>query len=1470
MHSMSDSISKVVVEYEEALKDLLAVYSQMQPPKPIQFNITDPVGSTFNKIVQPYVAELSGYSKLVMLGFARKFPYYQDLETLSKKFTTYQQEVQRLTAYFPSGDRKAAMEYFYQQLATSMVQACSKIVQQASYALNTDAQALQAASTAYNLAWAAQTKDMKIDGFSSDNDFRDQVTSYMTQLFQAAIKQQNEALEKEKDQKETFDNIVSYYNILSKVYANNGNLQQAETEKRNAGVAQQKAKSINQAHKLYQEAEDQANIARTAIIINFSNPEDTKTKVIQSIQELKNVEKMYAQVESLYQEQLNFAGVALCKAKQSEVIADQRMRGIQLLWTLFLTNQVREGISSSPLTHMEQFFKGDVTQETGSLDEMIKALSDLYGLCMTSPNAFNESLALQSLISEAIELYQAADIGHVHAHHPDRLSNKTTLDSLQQGIKTFSDLIKGMIQFGKDPSSSSVDIASLLHYATTMDMLFQDNNAFKDFFIKIFQIAATSHAQATFTSFVMQYVYKVCVIQYVLYMKDESNKQNGERALLSLVKLQGYKDELSTDQLSNIEQYMQKIIGNINISQVISQAVRQASQSQNWKNSTQGLAIYQSEANSLWQKALALYTVFLQISSEQDLEKSYLEALNQYAAAYLQNVTPYIGYQLYIAVSVYKLYVGADKLNDQELASSAQNMLATLFEQKGNFLETVRGWQDQIEKSEGTAKSQEEAQSNLSDIVKIFQKVEQSELVDLKQFMTLFQLERMPRRLLESYKKDDTTTLMVSYGQNNFSVEITASHAQQLKVLDSEIESLQQQAQQAESKLDFATAASLYAKLEQLYITAIKLAQKAFLQQSYKQKYFLVKTKQTACSLASSVVSTGAEQLGTIVDIPTQYYAKEYTQASIVMSDLASSLPISLQGFTTKKVLTKPEEIAEARAIFKAFIIRNMLLQQGISFADCFTSYQLSMKSSIAENNKQAVEKVEQEITAYINLFSETEISVLVAGEEISLFFKNMPIPAIDPFYPTATYAGVYFIGASTLFQPGTKLLTIAGGSYVPGQDEASAQVAFANLAYAYLLEAKIKLDGAKDTLQKLVSTVVPKKDQAAQEIDIKTFMPLYNESKKMFVRAQALLFATGSSAYAYFVQAKDTQKADMVKEIFIETYKTQIDLLEQLLVGNPFSQSYMTVVSDINQGYVSWSAELNPNKDMAQINKNSEAIIALYVKAANDCMSYKYQGKMFPSVEQYHYIGAAKDYLAARKQYLSMKDTANASKLNEQAMKAYFLACAQNIKLYFSVKKDGMLYTPVEVIEAGSTQSTKPQQISYAELKQANIAFQNALNVNSGKIQAFTAVKRLLLDAAMFYQYLAGHYQKEVKDLPSPPGKQAKGMNPQLLSYLKDHNMVVSGATSVDYAQFDTRQKIFGKATDMYVHFVDNSAALASLCNTLNMAVAYQYIEDYLGGLKETGDDKAHDFQQKWQTFFQAVQKEGSAFQNPAASYVG
>ncbi|MBM17916.1 MAG: hypothetical protein CL947_02515, partial [Epsilonproteobacteria bacterium] len=80
--SIDSSLITVQNKYEDALEKLINVYQNTTPPKQIQFQQSDLVGATYDKIIYPYVLELKGYANVVMSAYTRKFSVLKNLQIL--------------------------------------------------------------------------------------------------------------------------------------------------------------------------------------------------------------------------------------------------------------------------------------------------------------------------------------------------------------------------------------------------------------------------------------------------------------------------------------------------------------------------------------------------------------------------------------------------------------------------------------------------------------------------------------------------------------------------------------------------------------------------------------------------------------------------------------------------------------------------------------------------------------------------------------------------------------------------------------------------------------------------------------------------------------------------------------------------------------------------------------------------------------------------------------------------------------------------------------------------------------------------------------------------------------------------------------------------------------------------------------------------------------------------------------------
>lgn len=1497
MHVSSDyhgmgtvsSLASVQQKYQTALQDLISVNQKLNMP--IQLTDSTLIGSTYLKIIKPYVKEIQGYAGVVMSAYVRKFPYYDDLKVLSEKLKTYESEVKGLIKVFPESLQQEALLLFYNQLTNSVVQNCAKIVQDISYALSLKPEDLEAAKLAYKLAWKVQTPTMVIPGFATVATFQTNMTTWMINLYQAAIAQATNELQTTSDRAKIYAAIASYYKITAQVFTNSGNGQKASNEKlKGAAIAQQETQS-NQAQTYIDQAVAKATLGRGSITIDFATPSDTKNNLSVSLQALQAAQGLYGQASTIYTAQQDEALVNLCQAKISELNGDIQIRGMQILWVLFLQNAYRTGVTvaSPSFTTLQNFYKLDPIKQAVSVDTVVGALSDLLQLCTAIPNNFNTQLAIVPLLKQAMTFYQSATAGHVQAQSSDRLASMALLNDLQDALNGFVIMLQDMIAMSSG-GVGSVQIAQLIVQAKKIDVLFAQNSLLKDLFFYIPKLEVDTVGKQSFASFAVQYLYRILMSTVMSYQQGQQDDQAMAIALSDLTILQDYKDFMTAAQVTSLQQSIVSFAQKINVEKEAQSTYTQAQAATDWTNSATPGQGYQSTADSLWIKAIQFYEIALQlslsssaatvgVSSTATLEQSYVQVLQEYVTQFAQQTSfTSEGYQLHMLVPLYKLQLVGVKLQDKTIQAFVVKMLAQLFGGTNGFFAQVDAVAAQLQAAAVGTQTKTAIEKNISQLIAMINVVIEQQTLATGVMTQLLQLSQEPDPLLVSVTDDATITLTMKLGTDSYTAQLTNPIAAKIAKLTSAIAQAMSAAQQAETTQNFASAQASYSNVYELCYQMLQIVTDPADFQKYKDQYFLAKTRFEAASLAAAVTMQGAVTLGGIKNIPQNYYATNYQSGPISMQLLGGSIPASLQKFTQMAVAKDAKAQADALVVFKAYLLYQLLQQQGLNFTDCFVDYRLQPQQGIAVNNQAIITQAQDIVNQYIAQFTNVTFNVLVSGQTISFVIQQMPISPVVPLYATGPYAAVYFVGASGLFQPGNKLITVGGAQYVPGQDQTAYQLMLNNVAYAYLSQALQLLASGQKLVQSLVGYVT-KQAKANQALDTAAFMTKYNQVKEAFVRGQSLLFASGGSAYYYFEQAGQATQAAAVKKLFLDSYQTQIEIYQQLLVGNPTSNQYNMILSDMNQIYITWSAELDPVKDAAAIAQNNQAIAVMFKQAGDACMKATVTQPMFPSIQQYCYKQAAGNYQAAYLQYQSMNSNQQMAAMNTLVLQAYFLASNQKIQVYNAAQQKGLVYTPA-IIEGGDGSTpTTPQQVSFAQLFQDYQTFQAGGNIDAGEIAAYNTVKNLLLDAAMYYQYLSGTYAKQI---PSPTNQQPaavgaktqkkSGLNPQLVTYLQGQNIIPAKSTKIPFAQQGILPKIFNMAATVYNQFSTNPAVLADWCNSLNMAVAYQYINDYEGGLNsnESVTQQASDFQTKWQSFFTALQKESSAMENPASAYVG
>lgn len=1497
--SIGNALDSIVSQYEIALQDLIEVHQSMQPPVPIQLNESSLIGATYNKIIRPYVLEIQGYSNVVFSAYSRKYPYYSDLQVLQKKFTEYEQKIVALSKKFPEEIQQDVLNAFYYQLTDTLVQNCTKILQNAAYTLDTDQQSLDIAFIAYSLAWAAQTPAMKIVGFSDIATFKTNITTWIVSIYQAAIAHLTTQLQKTNNKEVVYNQIISCYQNLTTIYTNSGNVQKAAVENQNIVQMQAQKKQFAQVVAMIASADQSANAGRVKIQVDFLQPEETMQNIQGLLSDISTAYKAYKAALVIYTTLQDSSGAQLCQAQINQLQGDFAIRKIQLLWLSFAKNAYLPSVASNVegFAEMQKFYTLDPSKDSVSVSKIQEALTDLLNLCTKAPNSFDANLWMTSLAQSAATFYQAAIVGHPSSSSEISLIDSKTLQGLQQSLQNFIGVLQGMIAIGQGQEmiSGSNVLAQVMVQAQNIDRAFSQDPLLKSFFFYFPDLEMSEISQKSFQSFVVQYVYRIALTKVQAYIKPSSaqqpqNEQAMMLALSDLITLQAYKNYITETQSQNLQKAIIALAQAMNIEQYAQKVYKQAQKSNAWINTALSGNGYQSVTDSLWNVAINLCEIGIDLSmlpnvataakvSTAELQEIYMLILQDYIKAFIANTPKPVGYQLHIFVALYKLYIVSHELSTSQAAflkkndvsSFVQQKLSQLFGGANGFFAQAKQAVNGLSVANISAQQKSTKEHEIAQLMNQINVVVEQQTLAMSKLAQLLSMSTEPDALLESVTDNVTITVTMKIASNSYMVQITNPIAVKINRLTDQITADQTAGEQAESKQDFVSAATWYEKVKSDCLTLLPLLNSSDLITQYRDIYFLATTRYTASFLANQVVIEGTTSLNSLKNIPKDYYAQSYQLNNVDMQLLSGSVPQSLQSLTTLTTLSKTQ-MQDAISVFKAYIISQLLLPQGLTFSTCYTGYGLQKQAGLSKENKKILAENEAFVSAYLKKWNQPKGSAMVAGTNISFVFEKLPIPPVAPLYTSAPDVASYFVGAAELFKPGTEL--VDGGQYVPGQDQASYQLMLANIAYAYVVAAQRQLNTVQ-AIAGLLTADLKKSVKAKKTMPESDFMKKYNKIKEGFVGAQSLLFAENGSAYYYFGMAQQAENAQIVKKIFLNLYQQQVTVLSGLLIGNPVSDAYSAVLSDLNQAYLSWSVELDPTADATQINKNKAAVVQLFQTAGTACMNYAYTQTMFPNLQQYHYMTAASNYEAAKQQSVSMlNNSQQALAMRSKALQAYFFACSQKMAAYYYAKQKGLVYIPATMIGDGATASVQPIQISFSDLLTSYQDFENGGNPNQGEIDAYNEVQKLLLDAAMYFDYLAGVYEKNVTPTtPKSSQKAAKAsLDPQLLSYLQSQGIISSQDDSISFVDSDILAKLFNLADSVFVKFQSNTQALADWCNTLYTAIQYQYIDDYQGGINQTlsPSDQASEFTKKWQSFSIAMQKESSALENPSSAYIG
>ncbi|MBP6892071.1 hypothetical protein KBB68_00675 [Candidatus Babeliales bacterium] len=680
--------------------------------------------------------------------------------------------------------------------------------------------------------------------------------------------------------------------------------------------------------------------------------------------------------------------------------------------------------------------------------------------------------------------------------------------------------------------------------------------------------------------------------------------------------------------------------------------------------------------------------------------------------------------------------------------------------------------------------------------------------------------------------------------------------AQDLAMMKNKADTYFAQAEAFEKAENFVQATTAYEKAMTGYQKLYQQESTGMEQIKMLELANLAKTRFAACSFGSTVQNSGSATLGQILKIPTSYIATNY-QLSFDSTLMGSALPTCLSSLTAGQTLTTLSA-ADKKDLFvfvKGYLVAQKMMDLGMisndgspSFTDYFSDYTLN---EVVQSSNRAQSAINQ-ISNYLNNFENVGVSAVTlnSANQVTILLQNWPLESLTPPCSTLSVAGTYFTAAVTLFASGSTPLTFGGQTYDPGNDESSQNLMLQHLGYVYLSAAQACNSQLTVLMQKFsLSMGMTTKGATVQKLP-QGFSQQFTAIQNQAITLQALLYGSDNAAYGYFVQAGLSTIARKIKEEFLNVYKQQIAFAKKCLVGDPTTFDYQTVVTAINQAYVSWASELDQVKDVGLIAHINEQIAQMYEFAGQKCLNYSYELPSFPEISQKHYMITAQYYRSAQLQYGALQDLVKQKALTVKLNDIYYQACVQNLNLYLYVKQHGALY------DSESQQKEIP--ISFTQLLQD---FSNG-SVGSGESTLYATVQRLLLDAAMVFEYLSNGLSNGAAATTQNPNHQV------ILTFLAKQGLIDADVVkSFSTVPMGATEKIIKSFAKNYSKFVANPAQFAALNELMFMMVKNIYMMDYQA---ITESSTSNEIALATQQFLSSISNEASNLQNPSAGYVG
>lgn len=1517
----SSTEAKVVAAYTKAFTDAITAYQDADLP--IQINISNIAYSLFASICNIYKTHL----EFMVSDFSASLTtsdFLSQFSNIITSFNDYQQKIETLADSFPlttevydektgkSEDetvdlKSQAMKFYNYHVAQFILPVVHQVIVFVSGKTDPSSY-VSGVETMYNFVTSNKGLHVAVTGYNSYEDFIVSLASNLAGMYEKAATQVEKEIDfvtkSATDNKAYLQTVYDEYNkaaILYKTLSGTTAQQDYLLYSHKATVTKEKLDAISDALTL----QDDADTMVASLQKTLSSSSATLSDLQSAAADVGKVLTDYANAQAKYQVVGDVAAESIVMQKKEVAEGIAYVVGIKLLWAEYLANS---SFGGAFLTNYFANLNPADTHYQVTSASFDTAIQGLQQMCTTANNPLMagqtdsaKKTYLLMYVGAAVKLYGNAKF---KAQAKSKKSSQTSRLASLQNVNTF---VTNLAQFaqevvkldgaalGKSVSEVAAiqdQLNTVMQLAATLDSSYKNDKNLATYISNLAQAVLPGKVK-TFQNFIVQHL-------YYLLMNIAQDLVTSNQAILAMSYYNILKGlALSKAQAKVVETSITTLADKADVEKHADTELQAAQDSSKWVSSTT------VSSNPTWLNAIALYataysTAQGQVSSTKlsSMLAKYVSALEGYITAYKKSVVASKQYPFDLFGVYVSLYFVYKKESSSELSSVVQD-ITDMFTNSGKtgFFDDVTTNLATLQNSSASKTDQQNAQTAIQKSIVTFNALVKDQMEYVTSAVSMFHASVSPVLVVSKATKSLTWKLVLS-GQKATSVTITGLDQFMIGKYMTDGNNYFDTAKGNEKDHDYATASTNYAKAQAQYKLIIEKSSNSTLVNTAKQKYFLAEVRAQACLLAGMLRRANVVTVGSIPDIALQYIITQYN-IQIPLS-LVDTLPSSLTSLPNNQVVAMNSSTqADVENLLKMFVVDAVVKHNGLSYTQCYEPYTLTRLSSLSAVYTNVCDKAEKAADDFVSKLTADMTTGIKVGKDtvtttvelkviqpktVIITLKNAEIPPITPYYPGGIYATQYYGAALMLFKPGTKIIHAGSISYVPGQDPKAAQVMREYMAGTSVAEAQNNVNDAHAIALKIQGDIAAV-EKAGKKVDLSTYQTQYNDMKTKYQTALSLLMAPNGSAQAYYKANKMNTYAQDVQDYVMTMYEQYAQDITVMLVGDPTSQLYVSILHDLN---VTYDTQKQLTTD-ATIKQQLDVKIAEVFKNAGDaCMAYNYKTltahDASETLDLYHFFNAGPNYLAAKEKYTDLKMTSDADTMNTNSVYANAMAAAQNMQQYVFVKKYGASYK--DTLSSSYVYVTFDQLMANYAKFQGQYSLSHSSALPTAELNLYNQTRSLLLDGIMFFTSASDSYEKlpgattsqadatkAVDDFFKAQGIEMIEQKVENPAAKKNKKAPATITKTVPQMRSDENTtKMQGLAMLGMKTFKSNSVNAAKFLSVMHEAGSYLYIYDYLGGVQESSNKEtvSKEWSQKFQLLEQAQQAEGTRLQNPSSAYVG